>query len=214
MSTQALGDTVAGRATRVVIFDLGGVLIDLRSADFLASLEAPLSPEAWRRWMLTAPVARRWERGACSAQEFARGARRDLDLPDLDDATFLDAFTRWVAGPYPESRGLLAALRPDLVLACLSNCNALHWRRLCGLGVDTWFAHRFLSHELHLAKPDLQVYREVQAHVGCAAGSLLFLDDNEVNVHAARELGWQAEVVRGPGEARACLASRGLLRTD
>jgi len=46
--------------------------------------------------------------------------------------------------------------------------------------------------ELHLRKPDPEIYRSVARQIGTPPGKLLFIDDNAANVSAARGAGWQA----------------------
>ncbi len=77
--------TATATAIEVVLFDLGGVLIELGGIRELASFAGePGNPaenreptraaedELWRRW-LTCPWVRRFERGECDADSFARG---------------------------------------------------------------------------------------------------------------------------------------------
>ena len=55
----------------VVLFDLGGVLIELGGmGDMAAFASEPDDEEIWRRW-LHCPWVRRFERGGCGAETFA-----------------------------------------------------------------------------------------------------------------------------------------------
>jgi len=67
------------------------------------------------------------------------------------------------------------------------------------------------SHEIGLIKPDREIYEHVVNELGCPAASVCFLDDNQINVDAAREFGIDAHRVDGSEAARALLAERGLL---
>jgi hypothetical protein len=65
----------------VVLFDLGGVLVDFGGVapmKELARIED--DDELWRRW-LTCPWVRTFERGGCSPEDFAAGVVREWDLP-------------------------------------------------------------------------------------------------------------------------------------
>jgi putative hydrolase of the HAD superfamily len=57
-----------------------------------------------------------------------------------------------------------------------------------------------------VAKPDPRAYEIVAERLGVAPGDCLFLDDREVNVLAAREVGMRAEVFRTPAQVRALVA--------
>ena len=48
------------------------------------------------------------------------------------------------------------------------------------------------SHEVGLGKPDPAVYALTAARLGVEPAQIVFLDDVEVNVEAARAAGWHA----------------------
>jgi len=57
----------------VVLFDLGGVLVELGGmVDMGAFARESSEDELWRRW-LECPWVRRFGRGHCGAYDFARG---------------------------------------------------------------------------------------------------------------------------------------------
>jgi putative hydrolase of the HAD superfamily len=72
---------------------------------------------------------------------------------------------------------------------------------------------RWLSHftaltyscEIGVAKPDHRAYEIALDRLGVEPGDCLFLDDNEANVLAARDLGLRAEVFQAPGQVRELL---------
>ena len=63
-----------------------------------------------------------------------------------------------------------------------------------GIDPDTTFREQFISCEMKLLKPSAQIYQEAVARIGFPAGEILFIDDNEANVQAARKVGLQARV--------------------
>ena len=58
------------------------------------------------------------------------------------------------------------------------------------------------SAEVGLIKPDAAIYEHALRGLGVGAAEALFIDDREVNVQAARELGIRAVRFRGIGELR------------
>lgn len=194
----------------IVLFDLGGVLIELASIQSMGRFFGD-SPEedVWRRW-LACPWVRRFERGHCSADDFARGMVETWSMATSPEV-FLEAFIRWPQGLMPGASELARAARSRVTIGCLSNTNVLHAERHASEeAVYDLFDHRFLSHEIGLVKPDREVYEHVLAELGCPAASVLFLDDNQINVDGARAAGLRAERARGLGEARAVLAGHGI----
>lgn len=191
---------------RGVVFDLGGVLIHLDHA----RLGLDTDRATWHRWLLEHPVARAWETGACAYPVFADAVLADFG-PKMDPQALAQRLQDWVRTPGPQAEALPQGLRPGIHPLCLSNNNPLHWGRLGELGVGRWFTHAVLSYQEGVAKPDPAIYRALERRCGLSGDALLLLDDNAVNVQAARALGWQAEQVCGVAQARALLARRGLL---
>lgn len=84
----------------LVLFDLGGVLIELSGVRAMLELTGIESDEElWRRW-LTCRRVRRFASGGWSETEFAAGVVADWQL-ELSPAAFLEAFRDWPIGPLP-----------------------------------------------------------------------------------------------------------------
>jgi len=194
-----------------VVFDLGGVLVELGGVrDFGDMIGEPDDERVWARWLSNRWV-RDYERGRCSTHDFASGLLAELEIDsDLDD--FVERFRRWPRGLIPGGYELVEALSTRVGVACLSNTNELHWNHQSGaLRLANLFPTRYLSHELGMIKPDLEIYRHVVEDLDIDANSILFFDDNPLNVDAARAAGWHAERVQGPDAVRAQLERYGLL---
>ncbi|WP_241564222.1 HAD family hydrolase [Nonomuraea polychroma] len=65
------------------------------------------------------------------------------------------------------------------------------------------FATLTYSCRIGVAKPRRRAYEICAERMGVAPGDVLFIDDNEVNVVAAREAGMSAEVFESPDQVRA-----------
>jgi len=195
-----------------VVFDLGGVLVELDGAPVpLSWCGAAHEDDVWARW-LACPWVRRYERGACTTDEFVAGLHADWGL-EVPAERFRDAFAGWPTGLYPGALELLDALEGRVGRACFSNTNALHWEsRFAPSGLEAALERSFLSYAIGRVKPDLDAFAHVVEALGVAPGRVLFLDDNAPNVEGALAAGLQAERVRGVDGCRAVLAERGLLR--
>src|SRR5690242_6526511 len=111
--------------TRVVLFDLGGVLVELGGvAEFSQLIGVSDVQEVWSRW-LGSPAVRRFETGRSSGAEFALEAVAEFGL-SLAPELFLDKFVAWPRGLFEGAELLVRRLRADVVVACLSNTNELH----------------------------------------------------------------------------------------
>jgi glucose-1-phosphatase len=191
----------APRPFDVIVFDLGGVLVELGGVPrMLELLSHRLTvEELWTRW-LTSPSVRAFETGQCDAEAFAHALLAEFELA-ISPAQLIEEFTAWPKGLYPGALELLQGLAPHYTLACLTNTNALHWPRICDeLGLLPHFSFHFASHLLGLLKPDQAIFQHLIDQLGCAPERILFLDDNRLNVEAARSAGIGAYCVAGlPG---------------
>lgn len=195
----------------VVLFDLGGVLIRLGGMGDMAMLAGESDDdEIWRRW-LSCPWVRRYERGECDEEAFARGMVETWSMP-ASPGDFLDAFVSWPKGLLPGARELLIDLEGRTRLACLSNTNRAHVERYEEqFGLISLFEERYLSYEMGMVKPDREAFDHTLGKLGCDPSRVLFLDDNQINVEGALSAGLRAEKAVGPGGARSVLARYGLL---
>ena len=196
---------------QVVLFDLGGVLIELGGmGDIAAFANETNEDEIWRRW-LTCPWVRRFERGQCSEAEFGQGMVESWSMPVSPDS-FLEAFEAWPKGLLPGAKELVESTARHARVACLSNTNSIHTQRQWKeFGIYELFNGLYLSHEMGLVKPDREAFDFVVSALGIPREHILFLDDNQINVDGARAAGLQSERTVGVAEAQAVLETAGVL---
>ena len=177
----------------VLLFDLGGVLIELSGVDRMLELTRHILTvdELWQRWLASEGV-RQFETGRAGADEFGAAMLAEFGL-EISAAQFLQEFTAWPQGVFPGSFELLEALGRSYRLACLTNTNVLHWARVSDeMGLLRYFHASFASHLIGLLKPDAEIFHYVVEQLGCPPERILFLDDNRLNVESARSVGMAA----------------------
>jgi len=182
---------------RGVIFDFGGVLIDMRW-DVSAGLEDAhgLPRHALLETLYRTPTWREIERGQGDLPAWRAGAHRLLEeraghsLPRLHDA--------WVAARHLIRANVLLArrLRPAYRTAILSNADESLRGRLRELGIHDLFDTVVSSAEEGMAKPDPEIYRRAAGRLGLPPSSCVFVDDYDANVRAAEALGMRGIVYR------------------
>ena len=193
----------------VLLFDLGGVLVRNGSFDGLRTLlGSQVDDDGLRDRWLRSPAVRSFELGRISANAFARLFLEEWQIPLPVDA-FLAEFISWIKEPYPGAGDLLAGLRRDYHVSCLSNCNELHWTALTP--ILGWFDSTFSSHLIGEIKPDQGAFLTVLDRLGVQPDHVIYVDDSSTNVEAAGRAGIPSFVALGLGELRARLIEAGVL---
>lgn len=196
---------------KVLLFDLGGVLVDVAPADrMLASLGLPSERELAARFPGAAPWIR-LEIGEIDGPTFALEFAKVFEVT-LDPARVLREFEAWNLGFYEGALDTLTALRDRHRTAVLSNTNEVHWKRLAGeMAIPMLVESAFASHLIGLRKPDAACYQHVADQLGVSPGDLVFFDDNAANVEGALRLGIDAHRVEGIAALRERLTKLGYL---
>lgn len=197
---------------RVLLFDLGGVVID--AVPFTKLLEWQCwtkDPQELQQKWGESLTAREYEEGNLSTKEFVERIMDELEL-DVSVARFLREYRLIPKGFYPGAAELLDELGKAYTVACFSNTNDLHWNKLCDVDrLEQHFAKRYASHQIHETKPHEEAYRRVLRDLKCPAGAVAFFDDRADNVAAAKKLGIDAHQTRGFEALRAKLAELEIL---
>ena len=194
-----------------ILFDLGGVLIELAGVERMLAWSPALgtTDELWRRW-LGSPAVRGYETGRTDRHAFGDAIVAEFGLPVGREA-FLDEFAWWPKTLHPGARDLLASLAPRYTLASLSNTNELHWERFeREWSLPSMFHHNFPSYAVGRLKPDADYFEHVLEALDVAPQRALFVDDNRINVEAARAVGLHARQVRSFDELAPALAAAGV----
>ncbi len=198
----------------LILFDVGGVLIELTGVPALEWTEGRMDEEELRRCWLTSPAVRKFETGRSDSDEFARGVVSEFELPVTPD-DFLREFSMRPKGPYSGAADLLRSLSGTFRLATLSNTNEIHWPRFQEFGILDFFQDHFVSHKIGVLKPDMAAFQHVVEATGVPPECILFLDDYQLNVDGAKAAGMQACRVMGTSGARARLEELDMLeRTE
>ncbi len=195
----------------VLLFDLGGVLVEVApAAHMLASLGLDSDSDAVRRWVSVEPWIR-LEVGEIDGPAFCEQFIAEFAL-EIEPERVLSEFEAWNLGLFPGAVETLAALRKRHRLAVLSNTNEIHARRLTGdMAIHDHVDTVFFSHLVGMRKPDERIYRHVADELGVDVTDLVFFDDNADNIEAANAIGMRAHQVEGIDMLRERLTDLGYL---
>lgn len=151
---------------KAVVFDIGGVLERVDDA-------------SWpQRWMAG------WE------------GRLGLDEADTDEL-IREMWDAYCGELDRELFDYFVSLRANCKIGILSNSgDGARREEQRRFGFQDVTDDIVYSHEVGLAKPDPKIYALTSDRLGVLPDEIVFLDDLETNVQAARELGWHALVHR------------------
>jgi putative hydrolase of the HAD superfamily len=194
-----------------IIFDLGGVLLDLDMQGVgQACQRLGINPELFFvkadekntstvcQGISASKVITEYQVGNMTTDQFLAlvlsHCKEDITREDVTEA--------WNAciGTIPKERlDMIHELRRrGFHTHLLSNTNDLHWEEIkrrylsdVGYTCADLFDNVFVSHEMHLAKPDPEIYQAAVRQIGRPAAQCLFIDDTLLNVEGAQREGLQ-----------------------
>lgn len=194
---------------KVILFDLGGVLLKLR--DPISTFGLTIDESEFLQTWIMSPSVRALEAGQIAGAEFAQRIVAEMALP-MEWQELLSRFDNWPDGFHAKAIDLVARIPLRYSCAILSNTNAVHWEQFDVAGnFGDRFDHCFLSYESGLLKPDQESFLQVISSYDCRPEDVLFFDDNPVNVSAAASEGMVSVRVRGPDELEVALTRAGII---
>jgi 2-haloacid dehalogenase len=179
----------------VVVFDLGGVLIDWNPRHLYRKLF--VGEEAAMEDFLATVCTPEWNRCQDAGRSFVDGARL-LKVQYPEKAELIDAygarFDEMLAGPIAGSVDILAELRDrGTPLYGLTNWSAETFaparERFAFL---SWFWGILVSGEVKIIKPDPRMFELLIERFAIDPYDTVYIDDAEVNTAAARPFGIHA----------------------
>ena len=196
-----------------ILFDLGGVLINLTREESLEAFHTQMGCyiiDSLMNCSRQEGIYGAMEEGKVTADEFRaeilRHSRPGCVPEDVDRC--LRIFTASIDKPKVD---LLKNLAGKYELYMLSNNNPISMEMIysvlekAGVDVGVVFKDEFISYRMKLLKPDHEIYHEAVRLTGRRAEELLFVDDNMANVVAARECGLHAAYYQIGTDLEACL---------
>ena len=188
--------------TKMVVFDVGGVLIDLHSEDAGRELSKKygLLPDTFAR--LTRSSFESHPRsitelamiGEVGTSAYLDAFQAECSVKDLEGlrANRLSVLGREKTTVFAIVNQLKQA---GLICCVLSNTIALHWEKL-SLSLDYpsfgLFDHIFASHVIKCAKPEKAAFSFVTNALKLRPAECLLVDDTILNVNGAKAAGWRA----------------------
>ncbi len=181
-----------------IIFDLGNVLVKLDEAATMRAFETLGWPKKdhIREYAEGLKLFQAMGVGMMSNQQFF-DAFRATTHSNVTDQQITEATNAMLLYIPEEKKSKLLQLRKEgHRVFLLSNTIDLHWQYckknlfpMDHYGVDDYFEKAFLSQEMHMKKPDDEIFQQVINDATIDPNDTLFIDDLEVNCEAAKRNG-------------------------
>jgi putative hydrolase of the HAD superfamily len=195
------------KKTKNVIFDLGGVLLNLDfNKTFASFYQIGFSNfEAMFSQFTANDLFKQLETGKISTATFYDEL---ISLkPHLSKPEIAKAWNAMLLDFRLPSIEFLKTIANNHQIFLLSNTNAIHYDAFTtafndtfGAGhFDDFFTKAYYSHLIHLRKPDEAIFKFVLQDAGINAEETLFIDDTYNNIDAAANLGFKTHLLV-PGE--------------
>lgn len=182
-----------------IIFDLGGVIIDVdpnRSFQALQAFAASRDSDA-DLFSESVSLFLDYEKGMISSDAFRKGIRALAKNDNLLDQQIDEAWNSMLLDIPLDRIDILKKLKKKYRLYVLSNTNDIHVpafngivTKVCGeLDIACFFDKVYFSHELQMRKPEPAIYEHVLKENSLKPEETLFIDDRYENIKAAEALG-------------------------
>ena len=172
-----------------VVFDLGGVLIEVDNAGAMRWLEQKGCSVDDPRSFAARTGMHEHEIGRLSGTSFCQRVVELLTSP-VTAAEIRDWWTGFFA-PDDDMLQLARDLGENYRVFILSNTGPLHWEQAMQQFRLEEIARDFLtSFEAGVAKPDAQIYELARQRFALEPGRTVFVDDLVANVRGAQAAGW------------------------
>ena len=197
---------------KTLIFDLGGVLLDIfieRSFGALMALGMDAAILSEKRCLMD-DMIQRYDRGDVSTTEFYSYIAQNLPqsvqaLPQEELLERIHDIWNMMLGSF--SREKIEYIRTLCEkghrVVMLSNTNEGHWetierifRYTVGVPLSEFFDELYLSFRMNLRKPEPEIFEALLRSEGVEAADCIFFDDSQENCDAARALGIEAVVMQ------------------
>lgn len=194
---------------KLFIFDLGKVLIDFDFSIAIRNLEkyGKVNPLKVFSLFRNSQLAQDWDRGLLESEKFFEIVKKELDLKIQMD-TFIPIWNN-IFTEKKEMIELVSCLCKKVPVVVLSNTNPWHASYLRENYPWLVELNGFIaSCDVHLLKPDPELFKLVLKNYSVKAKETFFVDDLKENVVAAKSLGIEAVLFKDWNQFKSNLKQR------
>lgn len=177
---------------KAVLLDVGNVLLKINWHNSLKLIDIPKEDAEVFLKIGESPLFHKYEAGLVSCEEFRLELCQKLNTnfsPEKFNHIWCACFDGDIEG-VPE---LVKQVSKKVPLFTLSNTNEAHYQHFKGMPVFAHFEELLTSHKFKCRKPDPLIYQKAIARLNLKPEEILFVDDLEENLEAAKKLGIRSE---------------------
>ncbi len=196
---------------KTIIFDFGGVILDIDPQITIKEFQKMGFKDVAKTKSkeFIEDIIRKFERGIYTPEVFRKKLKSFLDL-DVSDQKLDDAWNALIYDIPAERIKILEQVKKNYQMLLLSNSNEIHYDlyvrdlqlRFGYREFDELFDKAYFSFDVHLSKPDPEVYEFIINQHNLKPSQTLFIDDNEENIAAASKLGLKTYLLAIPERVR------------
>lgn len=185
-----------------IIFDLGGVLIDIDVNKTIDEMRKILTSSAQLNSanMLQHKVFNQYETGQLTSNEFIQELQ-NLATIEVEKSQIVDAWNAMLLQVPKKRIKLLENLAEKKRLFILSNTNQLHVNKFNTMipgysSFENLVEKVYFSHEIGHRKPHKEAFSVVINNSNISPAETLFIDDTPENINTALEMNFQTLLVK------------------
>lgn len=179
---------------RVILFDLGRVLIDFDHNIAVKRIKnfCSLDEKEIFNLFFDSDITDRFERGVILSSDFFKEVKKMLKA-EISYEEFIPIWNE-IFTPHAGMYEVVESLKDNYRLYLVSNINKLHFEYLQEKFADhfKFFNYIFLSYELGLRKPDLKIYKLIIDYINTRPQNIIYTDDRVELIDAAKKIGIDA----------------------
>ena len=185
---------------KILIFDLGGVILDIyfeRSFAALIQMGVPAEMMNEEDCLLNATI-RDFDKGDITKELFFEYIATACTKKELATPEHIAQAWNCMLGEFPNEKteNIKELRRRGYRIVMLSNTNDGHWDEIeriftnaTGEKIENCFDALYLSYRMHRRKPEKEIFLELLANENAKPEECIFFDDSEENCEAARSVG-------------------------
>ncbi len=207
---------------RNIIFDFGGVILDIDPLLTLNELKnlGVDDLDIFQSPIFQQDVMQKFERGILTPEVFRDKVRDFIGIP-LCDQDIDDAWNALLLDIPKERIKVLEDVKKNYPILLLCNSNEIHYvvslrdlqLRFGYREFDQLFTKAYFSFDLHLSKPNPEIFEFVMHQHKLIPEETLFIDDTAEHIEVASNLGFRVYQLQKPERVRD-LFINGILRED